>query len=254
MKRYFNVFSILLAIFLITGFFYSCSDNQGGKGTLVISLPGNGTERSALDSNRINDLQLTYDIKCTGPDESFDFKDVKAGSPVLLKVSSGTWSITITVFDAMGIEIGEKTQEEKVMAGERTIVNITIPIDIPVYLRVDSGNNSWTSWKDIKVSDYYNVTLKQNTNYKVNISGYASRAINNMMVGFKDDKDRFITNEYESKQGKKIPKGSFKESFTIKITNSFTDIDVIFLDILNFEAGTADKTIIASITDFNMEV
>ena len=262
MKKYRSTVKILLAVIIIAGMFLSCSMiEQDGKGTLVISLPGSDVGRAAVDPIS-NDLKntLKYDILFEGPDGNSS-EIVSAGSSISKNVSAGNWEITVTVLDAQGIKIGEEKETALVKSGKKTPVAFSIPIDIPVYLRASfwdgppAGSN-WSSRQHINIKDYYDPSLVSGTRYMVKISGYASKAMDNIAFGFKTKDRDFITEEYIQMENV-INKGDFSISFNL--TPSFEDNinEDVYLDIIRKTSvpnSISPDTVMASITNFDMVI
>jgi len=127
----------ILAVIFTAGIFFSCSMfNSDGKGTLVISLPGGAASRSAagvLSDDFIN--SLTYYIECTGPGKT-ESQPASPGEKIAFTLATGTWSVTVTVFENRGtdeepdvIEIASETKKVNVEAGKTKPVHFQFTVD-----------------------------------------------------------------------------------------------------------------------------
>jgi len=188
MKRNIFVINILLAVIL--AMFISCEMEQ--TGTLIINLPGGGTERTAVNDDLIDKLELSYNILIKGSSEIL-LNGVAAGTPVAREVPVGKYKINITVLDAVGEEIGKDEQTKNVTPG-RNQVTFNIKIELPVFLTIKGIENS---------RDDYKVYIFKEENNITNIASFNSNidsaiAIGDIRTESKGSVRRFLIIDKES--------------------------------------------------------
>jgi len=128
MKTLNSTVKIIAALCIIGALFFSCSINDADKhGTLTIKLPGSDSARAASpDFTDFTDLK--YRIVCSGSDEVS--LDAGSGDFVSITLLPGKWTVTLTVSDSTGQDIGSSKPETAVIeSGKTTSVSIYVALD-----------------------------------------------------------------------------------------------------------------------------
>jgi hypothetical protein len=114
---------------LITGIlFFSCAPaGNDAYGTLVISLPGGGSEPRAAVSGAFA-ASLSYRIECNGPGERETWQ-VRSGAAISVQLIEGDWTVTVTALNAADQNIGSGAVPAFIESGKLTTVQVPLSID-----------------------------------------------------------------------------------------------------------------------------
>jgi hypothetical protein len=131
MKRLNNGALKNTAVFFIAGLlFFSCAlSGIEDYGTLVVMLPGGGSDaaaRAAISAGFAS--TLSYRLDCSGPGEAIAER-FNAGGRAAVFLSPGDWTVTVSAVNAADETIGSSSAVAIIMAGETTSVQMPVAID-----------------------------------------------------------------------------------------------------------------------------
>jgi hypothetical protein len=116
------------AAFLVAGLlFFSCAFNgTEDYGTLVVMLPGGGSDARAAVSEGFT-ATLSYQLECGGPGGDITAY-FNSGDRAAVSLIPGNWTVTVSVLNAAGETIGSGSAAAAVTAGETTSIEIPVVI------------------------------------------------------------------------------------------------------------------------------
>jgi hypothetical protein len=140
MKRIFILFVIIYAALL----FFSCDSftKSDGHGILVVSLPESASRAAGDLVTGVNLSSLRFRIDCSG--ESYISQTVRYGSSAKISLPEGFWTVTLTVLNSIGENIGEsEKQTVNIIAGSVSSAAMVVAIDTSRIGVSGGGGSVW---------------------------------------------------------------------------------------------------------------
>jgi len=272
---------LIFAVLIFAGmFFFSCGpEDMKGKGIIVIHLPGSsegGAFRLLSEIEQIQYLnELKYKIICAGSG-SVTERDVLPGIAVTLELAAGIWEITVKAINLNGREVGSVTKKENVEANKSRSVFYQIYLDEPVFMRYQKFNfdedvrptECCFSSDKLKISQFFDKTLKSNTAYKISVKGYSTGVLTSVTGQIYLDGEFIDITDFSGRNDNYFNithPGKFEHTFTLyansNVIESYNQINATFnfsSDYSNSEDDidyeTPNNTPVAAITHFNMTI
>ncbi|NBK20785.1 MAG: hypothetical protein EOM68_02025, partial [Spirochaetia bacterium] len=124
-----NISILLVALATLLLLFVGCSDMMVKMGEIVLQIEPEDTIRTS-----VHNYSVVGNLE--GSRSSVSFDNLSPGDDVVIpKIASGTWTFTVTAFDANGLEIGTGTRAIVLTEGQN--VSLKVPVEFkPLALSV----------------------------------------------------------------------------------------------------------------------